>query len=521
MNQRLRRGWLAIGVLLLLGTSAAAYFYFVRPITSQTPVTTATSREETVATPEQIQTYCSKCHAYPPPESFPRHAWQGEVAKAYQIIADAQLYRKNLDLKAPPRMDQVIHYYEERAPLALPEVDIQRATGPLPLRLERREFPVVPESPNPAIAGLSLVHLSDERRLDVLACDMRAGLVMVLRPYASSPSWEIVGRVPNPCHAEVVDLDGDGVKDILVANLGSMQPADHSNGSVVWLRGRREGGFTPITLLKDVGRVADVQAADFRGKGVRDLVVAEFGLFRTGRVLYLENRTKDWSRPEFELHVMDDRPGAIHVPVADLDGDGRLDFVALISQDQETIIAFLNQGNGEFRKETIYTAPHPAWGSSGIQLVDLNGDKRLDVLFSNGDTMDPPFLLKPYHGISWLENPGHFPFIHHPIAPMYGVHRAVAADFRGKGLLDILAVSYLPPHAFPQRKGLKLGGVVYLEQTSPGQFARHTLEAITCDHAACAAGDIFGTGRADLVTGNFVEDPAANALTIWRNQGAK
>src|SRR5690349_7173358 len=31
-------------------------------------------------------------------------------------------------------------------------------------------------------------------------------------------------------------------------------------------------------------------------------------------------------------------------------------------------------------KETIWTAPHSAYGSSGIQLVDLNGDGKLDVL---------------------------------------------------------------------------------------------------------------------------------------------
>jgi hypothetical protein len=215
---------------------------------------------------------------------------------------------------------------------------------------------------------------------------------------------------------------------------------------------------------------------------------------------------------------LDDRHGGIHVPVADLDGDGRLDFVALLSQEHETIVAFLNKGGGEFRKETIYDAPHPAYGSSGIQLVDLNGDGKLDVLFSNGDTMDPPYLLKPYHGIQWLENQGKFPFVHHPIAPMYGVHRAVAADFRGNGKLDIVAVSYLPPDRFPQRKQQNLDAVIYLEQTAPGRFVRHSLETVLCDHATCAVGDIFGTGRMDLMTGDFLYHTSERALTIWKNQ---
>jgi hypothetical protein len=518
MRRRVRGWWLAfIAVQAACTSAAAAYLYLGRPAEKQEPFAPSLA-SQSVASPLEIEEYCSKCHAYPPADTFPRSAWKEEVEKAYKLIAQSNLHMKRLDGKAPS-MEQVIDYYEERAPLELPMALIPRATHPLPLRIRRKAYPVVPQAPEPAVANVNLVHLFDERRLDLLACDMRAGLVMALRPYAPSPAWEVLGAVPNPCHTEVVDLDGDGVKDILVANLGSMEPADHYDGSVVWLRGDREGGFTPITLLKNVGRVADVQAADFRGIGKLDLVVAEFGWFRTGRVLYLENQTTDWAHPVFVPRVLDDRHGAIHVPVGDLNGDGRPDFVALISQEHETIVAFLNEGNGQFRKETIYTGPHPAYGSSGIQLVDLNGDGRLDVLYTNGDTMDPPYLLKPYHSIQWLENQGRFPFVHHPITPMYGVHRAVAADFRGTGMPDIMAVSYLPPDRFPRRTQLGLDAVIYLEQTAPGRFERHSLETVTCDHVTCAAGDIFGTGRPDLVTGNFVYGAADHAITIWKNLG--
>jgi hypothetical protein len=520
MRRHARAWWPTFLAVLAAGTTAAAaYVYFGRPADSR-EAPAPTHPEEAAATPAQIEDYCSKCHAYPPADSFPRSAWKEEVEKAYKLIAQSNLHGKRLEGKAPP-MEQVVRYYEERAPLELPPAAITRATGPLPLRLGRTDYPVLPRAAEPAVANVNLVHLFDERRLDVLACDMRNGLVMALRPYEPRPAWQVLGAVPNPCHTEVIDLDGDGVKDILVANLGSMEPADHHDGSVVWLRGNRDGSFTPITLLSAVGRVADVQAADFRGVGKLDLVVAEFGWFRTGRVLYLENQTTDWSHPVFEPRVLDDRHGAIHVPVADLDGDGKPDFVALISQEHETIVAFLNDGQGNFRKETIYTGPHPAYGSSGIQLVDMNGDGKLDVLYTNGDTMDPPYLLKPYHGIQWLENQGRFPFVHHPIAPMYGVHRAVAADFRGTGRPDIVAVSYLPPDRFPSRAPLGLDAVIYLEQTEPGRFARHSLETVTCDHTTCAVGDIFGSGRIDLVTGNFVYRPAEHALTIWRNQGPR
>jgi hypothetical protein len=317
-----------------------------------------------------------------------------------------------------------------------------------------------------------------------------------------------------------VDLDGDGILDVLVANLGSFYPTDDRCGSVVWLRGRPDGTFTPIPLLEGVGRVADVRAADFRGVGKLDLVVAAFGWRKTGEVLYLENRTTDWSRPKFVPRMLDARHGAIHVPVGDIDGDGRPDFVALISQEHETVVAFLNQGDGKFKKKTLYQAPHPGYGSSGIELVDLNGDGLLDVLYTNGDSLDPPYLLKPYHGVQWLENTGKFPFRHHHLASMYGAMRAVAADFSGRGRKEIVAVSFLPARWFPERKGLGLDAAVLLERTAPGKVVRHPLEKVACEHFTCAAGDLFGDGTMHLVTGNFWFTEGRKGrpgVTVWEN----
>jgi hypothetical protein len=520
-DRSLRGQWLlAMSLVVILGAAGvAAGLYFSGSGQDRPPSATAPVVAGDVSA--RVHEFCGACHAYPPPDSFPRSAWKKEVEQGYVFFGRPQSL---LTMEAPP-IDEVVRYYEERAPLELPLPQLDLAPSPLPIHLKRADVPVLAQARDPAISNVNLVHLFDERRLDVLACDMRHGLILALKPYARGANatplasdWQVLGKVPNPAHAEVVDLDGDGIKDILVANLGNFAPTDRRAGSVVWLRGRADGSFTPITLLDGVGRVADVQAADFRGIGKLDLVVAVFGWRETGEVLYLENHTTDWSQPRFEPRVLDPRHGAIHVPVGDLDGDGKPDIVALISQEHETVVAFLNDGHGQFRKETLYTAPHPAYGSSGIQLVDLNGDGRLDVLYTNGDTLDMPYLLKPYHGIQWLENPGRFPFVHHPIATMYGVHRAVAADFRGNGKKDIFAVSFLPAEGFPQRKDLDLDAALYLEQTAPGQFVRHPLETVSCDHVTCAAGDIYGTGRIDLVTGTYRTGVSEHALTIWRNE---
>ena len=53
-------------------------------------------------------------------------------------------------------------------------------------------------------------------------------------------------------------------------------------------------------------------------------------------------------------------------------------------------------------------------------MIDMDGDGDLDCVLSNGDVYDSP-LIKPYHGVSWLENKGlDHPFERHPIGPMYG-----------------------------------------------------------------------------------------------------
>ena len=153
--------------------------------------------------------------------------------------------------------------------------------------------------------------------------------------------------------------------------------------------------------------------------------------------------------------------------------------------------------------------------------MDLDGDGKLDVLYTNGDVFDD-YILKPYHGIHWLRNRGTFPFEDHLLTSMYGVHRAVAADFQGTGRKDIVAVSLLPHRAFPKRKALGYDGVVYLEQVAPGKFVRHSLEKGTCDHVSCAAGAWNGDGKVHFVTGNFrLSENVTNpfSVTLWNNLG--
>jgi len=277
------------------------------------------------------------------------------------------------------------------------------------------------------------------------------------------------------------------------------------------MRGTGPLQFEKRVLLDHIPRSADAQAADFDGDADLDLVVAAYGFRKVGSTVYYENETADWSQPKFVDYTIDARPGTIHVPVVDLNGDGRLDFVALVSQQYEHVVAFLGRGPGRgFRQETIFRAVTPVWGSSGIQVLDFDADKDMDVLMTNGDSLDD-FTIRPFHGIRLLENRGEFPFTQRDLAAMPGVHRAQAADMDGDGDLDIVACAFLPGTQHPQFQNIGRQGDVagltaigWLEQVRPGELRLHSLKKDIPSHVTLDLADYDGDGDVDLVTGNFV-----------------
>jgi len=466
------------------------------------------------ATDQQAHEMCAACHAYTDPSNFPRSVWRSQVENGYEFLAKA-----HLPLHPPPR-EQMVHYFENRAPKSLPQIPDTDRTEPCPVRFQPVRFRE-PGVAHPVISNVNLVHLSSQKRLDLLACDMGTGNVMLMKPYEASPHFQILAKLGHPGHTQMVDLDGDGIKDILVADLGEFHPTDAKVGRVIWLRGHADGTYTPYTLLSGVGRVTDVEMADFDGDGLNDLAVAEFGHERIGSILWLQNRTKDWSHPKFIPHQLDSRAGTIHVPVCDLNHDGRPDFTALISNEYETVVAFINQGGGRFVEKTIFTGSSPALGSDSIQLTRLSPTQKPGVLYAAGDMFDTA-VPRSLQGIYWLGDHGSYPYTTRKLTTMYGAMRAVAADVNHNGRLGVFAVS-LTPDLRRWLKPATLDSIIYLDQRKDGSFERYALEKGSCNHATCDAGDIYGDGKTDLVTGNFNfgSTPDQTAVTLWRNVGRR
>jgi hypothetical protein len=474
----------------------------------------------------QVESFCGACHAYPPADTFPKANWPSEVARGFEFQRTLGTARE-----VPP-VESVVAYYVSHAPDELAKLPRTPSNTRAPVAFRRREIAGPrPGSPS-AIAFVGFANLTTGARPDLLACEMARGELLVRRAADGECALSVLDdHLENPAHVAVVDLDADGVRDLLIANLGAPMPTDDRRGEVVWLRGKPDGSFDTRLVAVGLGRVSDVEAADFDGDGDLDLIVAEFGWRRVGEILLLEQRRKEDGTPEFVRRQVDPRHGTIHVPITDLNGDGKPDFVALISQEFETVVAFMNTGKGQFSPRTLYTARHPAFGSSGIELVDLDADGKLDVLLTNGDVYDSP-LLKPYHGVTWLRNVGDGPFEPHTLGALYGAHRALAGDVDGDGDLDVVATSFLgEPQYGAIRREVGADAVVLFEQVERGKFVRHSIERETCDYASFALNDIDSDGDLDIVAGTFRDfsfagkkayDPSARVpapIVVFENLG--
>jgi hypothetical protein len=463
---------------------------------------------------EVVRRECSACHAVPSPEDAPRGLWRQRLQemKRFSLVrvglpAGAESALATLDL------EPLASYFETRSPETSPTPEPWPAAAHD--RFERRLLSPPRAVPVPIVAGAQFFDLDGDGRSEIVACDLGHGLVLLGDPLRSPGELREIAKIPNPARATMADLDADGQRDLLVADVGYFPPEDHEKGAIVWLRQTAAGRFEKRVLAERLPRPTDVQAADLDDDGDLDLVVAAYGLHTRGAILLLENRTTEWSDPRFEATTLDGRAGAIHVPTVDLDGDGRVDVVALLAQQHETVVAFLNRGRGDFERRTLFAARTPAWGSTGIDLVDFDGDGDTDVLMTNGATLDDA-AVEPWQGVRWLENRDGRRFDVHELAILPGAHRARAADLDGDGDLDVAAGVFLPD---PERTRGSLASLVWLERRPDGSFARHTLQSGQLSHTTLDLADYDTDGDVDLLTGNFTGFTFARTDTGFRADG--
>ena len=148
----------------------------------------------------------------------------------------------------PPDFARVLRYYEAGAPERLPAPASWPA--PNPLTFVTRAMKPASAPGRAAVANVRLLDVDGDGRLEVLATDMRFGLVMIGHPAGPSATLDVLAQLANPSHISMVDFDRDGRKDFFVADLGDYRPSDRTKGAVVLLRGAPGGKYLTLELYR-------------------------------------------------------------------------------------------------------------------------------------------------------------------------------------------------------------------------------------------------------------------------------
>ncbi len=371
------------------------------------------------------------------------------------------------------------------------------------------------EGDRPTIAHVRIADLDQDGLQDVLVCDVLGQSVGWIRQQKDGSYEEIpiLENINGAVHAEAIDIDGDTDLDVVIAAMGVILPSDANLGKIIILENDGNEKFNQRIIAENIERVTDVQAGDLDGDGDMDLSVAQFG-YTKGRVQWFRN-DGDWV---FTPQLLINRSGAIHAPIVDIDNDGDLDILALLSQEWETVYAFINDGEGIFVTKILHDVADADFSSSGIKVVDLDQDGDSDVVWTNGDAVvTTDYRPLPTHGLQWLENHGDLEFEFHRIGQMDGAYGPCAIDMDGDGDFDIVTVAEFAYWDNPETRS-----IVWWEQIEDMQFVPHTIAKRPTHLVTCDVGDMDSNGSADIVVGGMALYPPFEHITrvsLFNNDG--
>lgn len=463
--------------------------------------------------------HCQGCHLLPDPGLLDRATWDrwvlprmarrlglhgiGDPASAEpleggvgaRLVRAAGIYPDSA-LISRGEWERLAAYYVREAPAAL-DAD---STAPVVVGLPG--FRVRVAAYRVASPMVTLVHVHPPRgRIYVGDASPGRSTLAVLDGRGRE-----VTSYPLPSPVTNLRVFGDTLGLLFV---GQLHPSDVPRGALALLSGWRPGSAPAIAWEVDtLQRPVFASYADLSGDGVEDAVVSEFGNL-TGRLAWYERLPDGGSR----RHLLAAQPGALATVVRDVDGDGRPDVLSLTGQGDEGVWLFRGRPGGGFSREALLRFP-ASYGSTGMELADMNGDGHPDIVYTNGDNGDYPSPRKPYHGIRVFLNDGRWRFTERYFFPMPGAYKAVARDFDGDGDIDLAAIAFYPDYGSAAPLSF-----VHLENIGGLRFrARTFADADRGRWLTMDAGDIDGDGDDDLILGSFAQ---LDALGDKRGRSAR
>ena len=325
-------------------------------------------------------------------------------------------------------------------------------------------------------------------------------------PGAASPSY--AAQQPfttgtGPQSVAVADVNGDGKRDLVVANQGA-------NTISVLLNTTAPGAATPSYASQQpfpAGTAPQsVAVGDLNGDGVADVAAVNTG----GGISVLLNTTAPGAVTSSFAAAQPFTAGTSgrSITAADLNGDGRLDLVALSPADGTVLVLFNTTAPGattaSFTAAQAFATVTGNPGSNPYAVVaaDVNGDGRRDLIISNVGSASVSVLLNST--VAGSNTPGFL------AAQGFGVgtnpHGVSAADVDGDGKLDLLVAN-----------GAGNTVSVLRNTTAPGattpSFASHQDFAVGAGSTGLGVTDGNGDGRPDLVVANATDSNVSVLLS--------
>ena len=241
-----------------------------------------------------------------------------------------------------------------------------------------------------------------------------------LVPFAM-PVYQDPGVGPSGFQSQMADFNGDGKQDLIVAGSGA--------NALGYRQGVGNGNFMPEQVLNAGSGLSaqGIVAVDYDGDGDMDLVAQEYvqSVANTGTItLYRNNGAASFTR----VLLASGHPESYRVVAGDLNADGRTDLV--YGKALSTVVYALQQPNGELAAETAL--PVTFGSAEGVLLGDIDNDNDLDIVVSNRANG-----VNAYFSVFSNNGSGVFSATQSKATGIFPVARQLV-DMNGDGRLDVV-----------------------------------------------------------------------------------
>lgn len=456
------------------------------------------------------KTYCSSCHLFPEPGLLNKKIWETSVLPRMGVQLGLNTFDYQMDvhvndlttfiktLPTSPVISEkewahIVAYYKTNAPYSLiiptvPDVtDLITQFDVSSFRFKHGGQPMI-----------TLIQ-TDSVNKQIYVGTREAWLYKLDTKFNVQDSMYVKSA---PSHLHITD---NQKAEVLL--MGIMDPNDQPKGSLIDLDFKSD---QTTTVLDSIKRPVFFEKKDLNSDQLEDYIICAFGNY-TGALLVYKNLGDD----HYEKMVVHAQPGTRNVIVRDFTHDGKPDILALISQADEKVMLFVNEGDFRFKPITLARFPS-VYGSSFLEVADFNKDGHFDLVYTNGDNADFSIILKPYHGIRIFMNDGTNQFKETWFYPMHGASEVKARDFDSDGDVDLAAISFFPDFKHQPNSFL------YFENTDHGYVAQTTPLAQSGRWLKLEAADIDQDGDEDLLLGalNFKPLVPDSIFSTWKESGS-